>query len=321
MRILVIPTLLLCGVSDLSAQQPDPGPPPGWLIDVGGRRLHLLCGGAGSPTIVLEAGASSFAIDWTLVQQELATSNRVCSYDRAGSGWSDPPARGSSVPVSLDLHNLLRAAGEPAPYVMVGASLGGIYVRHYQADYPEEVVGLVLVDPASEDRLFTMFNGQVVEIASLTAEQVRSTLPTAPVAVPKRRPQQGAPFDRLPEALYQIRLKLDQRLIASVPDTVSPEAIARFREIERANLARLRELRLKTERPLAGLPLVVLTRGTDQGDGLVESHQRLAALSSNSRHVVATGAGHEIHLFAPELVVRAIRDVVQAGRTDGKLPE
>src|SRR3954471_24802761 len=72
-----------------AAQAPDIGPPPGRMVDVGGRRLHLLCSGSGSPTVVLEAGASAFAIDWTLVQNEIAGTNRVCSYDRAGSGWSD----------------------------------------------------------------------------------------------------------------------------------------------------------------------------------------------------------------------------------------
>src|SRR5688572_5833188 len=80
-----------CCATGLAAQQPDLAPAPGKLVDVGGRRLHLLCSGHGAPTVVLEAGASSFAIDWTLVQRELAKTTRVCSYDRAGMGWSDAP--------------------------------------------------------------------------------------------------------------------------------------------------------------------------------------------------------------------------------------
>ena len=132
-----------------AAQAQDIGPAPGRLIDVGGRRLHVHCTGTGSPTVILESGASSFAIDWFFVQPEVAKTNRVCSYDRAMSGWSDPrtdvetPAR-----VVADLHRALTTAGERPPYVMVGASRGGLFVRDFQLEYPQEVVGLVLVDPA-----------------------------------------------------------------------------------------------------------------------------------------------------------------------------
>src|SRR5688500_11261242 len=80
---------LTCLAVALNAQQPDLPSAPGRLIDVGGRRLHMICSGEGSPTVVLEAGASSFAIDWTLVQRDVARTTRVCSYDRAGMGWSD----------------------------------------------------------------------------------------------------------------------------------------------------------------------------------------------------------------------------------------
>src|SRR5207249_11399598 len=134
---------------------------------------------------------------WTLVQAELARTHRVCSYDRAGSGFSDPATGGRGGGVPADLHAALQAAGEKPPYVMVGASLGGIYVRLYQAQYPDEVVGLVLVDPAAEDRLFTMHGGKPALIASLTADQLRSTIPPGPATVPRRPPQTGTPFDRL----------------------------------------------------------------------------------------------------------------------------
>src|SRR6185503_7396802 len=139
------------------------GPPPGRLVDVGGRKLHVNCAGSGSPTVVLEAGASSFALDWSLVQPEIARTQRVCSYDRAGSGWSDPrPDVETPARIAADLHAALAAAGERPPYVLVGHSAGGLYVRLYQLEHPNEVVGLVLVDPATEDRLFTLFQGRAV---------------------------------------------------------------------------------------------------------------------------------------------------------------
>ena len=175
------------------AQPIDIGSPLGRLIDIGGRKLHFHCTGSGSPTVVLEAGASAFALDWALVQPEIARTQRVCSYNRAGSGWSDPrkdvetPAR-----IVADLHAALTAAMEQPPFVLVGASAGGLYVRTYQLDHRGDVAGLVLVDPATEDRLFTVFQQKTVPIASLTAQQLLTTLPKAasrsgPVSSPADR--------------------------------------------------------------------------------------------------------------------------------------
>src|SRR5207245_10646652 len=115
---------------------------------------------------------------------------------------------------------------------VVGAWVGGIYVRLYQAQYPDEVVGFVLVDPAHEDRLFLMFQGKPVTIASLTAEQRRSLIPPGPTKVPRRPPQTGAPFDRLPRQLYELRIQLDKQLIASIPESVPYEAVVASAEQE-----------------------------------------------------------------------------------------
>jgi pimeloyl-ACP methyl ester carboxylesterase len=298
----------------------DPLVAPGRLVDIGGRKIHMICTGSGSPTVVLEAGASAFAIDWALVQAQLARTNRVCSYDRAGSGFSDPAARGPGGGVTADLHAALQAAGEKPPYVLVGASLGGINVRLYQAQYPDEVAGLVFVDPAHEDGLFTIFEGKGVPIASLTAEQRRSTIPRGPVMVPRRRPQTGAPFDRLPRALYELRVELDKRLINSVPESVTYETVVASAERERAQLAKLKEMSAAKPRPLGERPVVVLTRGVDSRPGLRDVHAALARLSTNSRHTVVAGSGHEIHLFQPDAVVQAIRDVVEALRSQKQLP-
>src|SRR5436190_24337694 len=98
-------------------------PPPGRLVDIGGRKLHLNCSGRGAPTVILVAGGAAFAIDWALVQPKVAGITRVCSYDRAGLGWSDPGPAEETVNETIDdLHRLLRAAGEQPPYVLVGAS-------------------------------------------------------------------------------------------------------------------------------------------------------------------------------------------------------
>jgi len=309
---------LLCAIPLLAAPlaaQGDIGPLPGRLVDVGGYRLHLYCTGAGAPTVVLASGASAFAIDWALVQPEVARTNRVCSYDRAGMGWSDSTGLVPTAERSVtELHTLLRAAGEKAPYVLVGASLAGLHVRLYQLRYPAEVAGLILVDPAHEDRLFTMFRGEAVAIASLSAADLLSTLPSRPVSVPRRKPQRGTPFDELPPDLYRIRIALDERLIASVPAVVGPEIVHESAEGERAALAALREASAAKAHPLGSLPVIVLTRGVDADQGVRDVHARAAALSTNSRHTVVDGAGHEVHLFEPAVVIAAIGDVVEAVR-------
>jgi pimeloyl-ACP methyl ester carboxylesterase len=295
-------------------------PAPGRLIDIGGRRLHLLCSGEGSPTVILEAGASSFAIDWTLVQRDAARTNRTCSYDRAGMGWSDPATPTTRASSASDLHTLLEKAGEHGPYVLVGASRGGLLVRSYLDAYPDDVAGFVFVDPSTEDRLFTMIDGQAMAIAEVTAEQLRTTFPRQTIAVPRRRPQTGAPFDRLPTELYRIRVQLDEQLIASTPDSVSAEIVGASQESERAFLAKLLATR-KAPYPLGSRPTVVLTRGDEKSEGRESSHAALAKLSSNSRHSIVAGAGHEIHLFEPSAVITGIADVVRAIREKTTLPQ
>ena len=313
---------LILVAAPMRAQPVDIGPPIGRLVKVNGRNLHFNCTGRGSPTVILEAGASSFALDWALVQPEIARSQRVCSYDRAGSGWSDPrPDVETPARVVDDLQAGLSAAGEKPPFVLVGASMGGIYVRLFQLDHPKDVVGLVFVDPATEERLFTMYQGQAVAIASLTSEQLLTTLPKGgSVRVPRRSPQSGSPFDRLPPELYQLRLKLDQRLIDSTPSPITAEFFRESSEGQRAALARLRNGRTIPHNPMRDLPVVVLTRGQDVGEGLVQTHANLAELSGNARHETVQNAGHEIHLFAPSVVAQSIRDVCVAVREGGNLP-
>lgn len=126
-------------------------PPIGQLVDIGGYRLHLNCQGSGGPTIVLEAGGGETQLDWALVQPELAKQARVCAYDRAGLGWSETSPRPRTATVMADeLHMLLDRAGIAGPYVLVGHSLGGLVARQFAVAHPHDVVGMVLVDSATE---------------------------------------------------------------------------------------------------------------------------------------------------------------------------
>ncbi|HEY9014914.1 MAG TPA: alpha/beta hydrolase, partial [Gemmatimonadales bacterium] len=115
-------------------------PAPGQLVDVGGYRLHIQCVGTGSPTVVLDAGLSGSSLDWSLVQPELGRTTRVCAYDRAGMGWSDPGAQPRTPrQIADELHTLLTNAGIAGPYVLVGHSLAGKNVRLFALAHPEEV--------------------------------------------------------------------------------------------------------------------------------------------------------------------------------------
>ena len=122
--------------------------------------------------------------------------------------------------------------------------------------YPADVAGLVFVDPSTEDGLFAMYQGKGVAIASLTAEQLLTTMPTAAVPVPRRSAQTGTPFDRLPRELYEIRVKLEQRLIDSVPPMVQADVVRESAEGQRAALARLQQSRTQAEAPINAVPVV-----------------------------------------------------------------
>ena len=145
--------LVLALTAGGSAQQSKPaGPPPGRLLNVGGRSLHLRCVGpaTGRPTVILEAGAGDYSDRWIGVQDLLAPRVRSCAYDRAGFGWSDGTEQSMSQD-NADLRALLTAANVAGPYVLVGHSMGALLVRRYANQYPDGVVGMVLVGPTHEN--------------------------------------------------------------------------------------------------------------------------------------------------------------------------
>jgi hypothetical protein len=127
---------------------------PGHLFDVGGFRMHIFCAGRQSPTVILDSGLGDSYIAWQNVQLEIAKFVEVCSYDRAGMGYSDPSSRPRTSRVfAEELHDLLLAAGLPPPYILVGHSMAGFNVRLYAAQYRHEVAGMVLVVASHPNQL------------------------------------------------------------------------------------------------------------------------------------------------------------------------
>jgi pimeloyl-ACP methyl ester carboxylesterase len=284
---------------------PLPPPPPGRLIDIGGRKLHLYCTGKGSPTAILETGAGSFSTDWALVQPEVAQRTRVCSYDRAGNGWSDPgPEWDSVTQVANDLETALSKAGEHPPYVLVGQSMGGLFVRWYQHEHPDQVVGMVLVETYQTT---APVNGKQVPLYTLTKDQLQANLP--PPSSLKKPPlpkEVRPPFDKLPPSLQQTHLWLERHFFETLDFNKGPQMM----ESWRSAFSVLHQASLK-QGSLDALPLVILTR-EDVNDDERQQQKDLSHLSSRCRWEIAVRSGHFVQLERPDLVIAAINEVMRS---------
>jgi pimeloyl-ACP methyl ester carboxylesterase len=312
---LLLALAILTVISLAARAQTTDYPAPGRLIDIGGRTLHLHCTGSGSPTVLLEGGGGAFAIDWALVQPRVAESTRVCSYDRAGLGWSD---RGPTYEVVeqlvSDLHNLLQAAGEKGPYVLVGASIGGTYIRAYQRTYPGDVGALVFTNSAGRVGLVLKGGGDL--LWKLSEDDIRTAYPLPASARLPRPTRTDQPFDRLPAEFQPVHLWLQVRLWESLdPTTMSSASTLSWRreflrEFEETDGGR---------QPLGSLPVVVVASGPVASEkdraSRDTANAQLDFLSSNTLHIEATGSGHEIHLFQPARVVEGIARAISAVRT------
>jgi pimeloyl-ACP methyl ester carboxylesterase len=296
---------------------PESYPPPSRLIDIGRRKLHLYCTGKGTPTVILMAGGGAFSIDWALVQPKVAESTRVCSYDRAGLGWSGPGPEEDIVEETVsDLHALLQESGEHGPYVLVGASIAGIYIQAYQRAFPADVAGLVFTN--SSNRIGFEVRGRVGRIWELTESEIRSGYPLPPSDTKGPAPtREDDPFDKLPPDLQKVRLWLDLRLWEeSDPSKAVPEPLLSWR---REFLTEFDATDAGKKPPLGAIPVVVIASDAAAPESARRSRDeagpRLDYLSSNTVHITAAGSGHEIHLYQPDRVIQGLLQAVSAVRT------
>ncbi len=262
-------------------------PAPGQLVDVGGHRLHLSCTGSGSPTVVLEPGAGMTSSDLGSITPAVAGETRVCVYDRAGRGWSEPadtPQDGAQI--ATDLHTLLHRGQVPGPYVLAGHSFGGLYALSFAARYPEEVAGMVLVDstapaPAGERREAPPGEGGTSDLTGRAAALVSASARLG--------------LGGLVGTASHVRSTLDEYAQASS----SMQDAASLRDF-------------------ADKPLVVLTAGTGLDAAWSADQDALAALSTTSVHRVVEDASHAGLITDEEgaaATTRAILDVVTSVRT------
>ena len=296
-------------------------PPPGKLVDIGGLRLHINCTGAGSPTVIMEAGPNDSSVIWQLVQPEISRFTRVCSYDRAGFGWSDAPNEArTSVNIANELERLLSRAAVPGPYVLVGHDFGTLDLRVFAARHRQQVAGMVFVDSVHPDiHHRPPFN---VASESTVANAIYHVIPwTVPLGVPRilgwcrnnfTFPNQPKEWARLvPEASAQYcRLQSWRTEQAQVTDEVGSSLAA-------------------MAGPFGDMPLVVLSHDPQVNDfggffspadlikaerAWMEMQDELRGLSSRTQRIVAKGSIHWVQIYRPDLVVATVHEIVNDAR-------
>ena len=304
-RWVVYPTLAILAAASVTggyqtvraAAEAAADPIPGRLVDVGGHRLHLHCTGTGSPTVVLEPGAGLASSDLDLIAPVVARDTRVCVYDRAGRGWSEPADPVADHPqdatqIATDLHTLLHSGHVPGPYVLAGHSFGGLYTLTYAAQYPDEVAGMVLID---------------------------STSPASD-PVPSRPPAQGA--SNLPgrvSALVSASARLGVGRLVGTPTADYMRSTIDEYVQGNASMSEAAALRDFTDKPL-----IVLEAGNGHDADWSAAQDAMATLSTNSLHRVVDGVDHGGLLGdvnGATATAAAILDVVTSARAGQPLAE
>lgn len=294
--------------------------PPGRMISVDDGRMHLHCIGHGRPTVLLEAGATGFAQTWAWIQPELANPGRVCTYDRAGLGWSEPLQGGSDgLSAAQRLGALLDAAGETGPYLVVGHSLGGPLVRLFAAQRPDEVVGMVLVDPSHPDQLDHFPADAREQQASFTGLLGLASM-ASHVGLTRVTNVLGRNAQGLPDVDYRAA-----RMFASSPlhlETSRKELLT-----WEQTMSQVRASAIAT-----AVPLVVISAGRTMAgmpDGFLPVvhalHRDIAARTAEARHVIIDGADHFSLLMNPSHAAQVASEIAslreRLGREAGSEPK
>jgi pimeloyl-ACP methyl ester carboxylesterase len=295
-------------------------PPPGELVDIGGLRLHINCTGSGSPAVILEAGPNDSSVIWQLVQPEISRFTRVCSYDRAGFGWSDAPNEPrSSLNIANELARLLTRAAVPGPYVLVGHDFGTLDLRVFAARHRQEVAGMVFVDSVHPDiHHRPPFN--VVAQSSLRSFYYHLLPWTVPLGLPRILGwcRNNFTFPNQPKQWDQF-----------VPEAAGQYCRLQSWRAEEAQVTDENGSFYANTGPLGDMPLIVLSHDPQVNDfggffspadlvkaerAWMEMQDELRGLSSRSQRIVAKGSPHWVQIYRPELVAVQVQEIVNNAR-------
>jgi pimeloyl-ACP methyl ester carboxylesterase len=289
-------------------------PAQGRLLDVGGRRMQIDCRGSGTPIVVFEAGLDTMgALSWSAVHDAIATTTRACAYSRAGVMWSE--ARGSKFEpdeVARDLHALLAAAGEHAPYVMVGHSLGGPYIMNFTRLYPQDVVGLVFVDASHPDQVDRLNQaiGKKMERGEMMMKAANALTWTGIprlLASSSRNPAVPEKAELASNAYqsYSMSEALDE--MESLNATLT--AAGQLRQLGDRPI-----VVLTARKPLPSGVLKIVGMTEEQGKRMQAEwtvlHDEEASWSHRSRHELVPDAPHYIQFDRPDVVISAVKEIV-----------
>jgi pimeloyl-ACP methyl ester carboxylesterase len=327
LALFVVATLAAGVIYEQIGRRRDRGrfPQIGRSVDIGGRTLNIFCSGTGAPAVIFESGGPGPGLEWQTFQPEVAKFTQACWYDRAGEGWSDlGPYPRTSLAIARDLHELLKRAGVPAPYVLAGASFGGLNARVYGGLYPNEVAGMVLIDSAHEDELYrapkfylgrTMprFLWHPFQIAS-EAAAFFGLLRLTQSSRAQSKDVSRMTNDEIIEALRQRPKSVVGNLSSGI---VLPESFAEGSSVTR----------------IGSFPLIVLTASQplDFGDAeldreaaayqqvwIHEIQPKLVGLSTHGWQIIVPNANHGT--IPQEVIVSAIREVVTQVSNQGSTP-
>ncbi len=294
---------------------------PGRLYDVGGYSMHLYCTGSGSPTVLLSSGLGDDFTEWAKVQPVLSKLTRVCSYDRAGFGWSEPrPGIQDAKAIASHLHQLVQVAGIQRPFVLVGHSISGLYLRYYAAHYSGDLAGLVFIDGA------TPLQDSRIPKALLKIQQGQ---------------RREMPWQKLIMTLGWYRLLGDCTSIPSGFDAYSawikadscvPSQIDAIEQELDAEQASGQET--IHAGPFGNLPILILSRdpsvlasdwpaSVSKGNAVVwnQMQEEAKGLSSDSMRIIAKGSHHYIMDDRPNLVDRQIASFIVMVRNHGSFAD
>lgn len=291
-------------------------PPPGSFFNVGGSRMHLDCTGTGAPTIILEAGLGDDFLQWRRVQPALSQLTRVCSYDRAGYGWSDPrEGARDSIHIADELHSLLQEAGISGPIVLMGHSAGGLHIRQYATKYPADVVGLVFVD-ASTPAQVDVLPAELVAPDDLRWPKIQTVL-----GIERLRGRCGqhdwtgmgtVPSDS-PEFAAQLKADDCSLAVLNTTDREFHDFHSDCREVSNTG-------------PFGDLPILIFSEDPQYRPSFWEParlfpvfsktwnslQDGLKGLSTRSRRIIARRSSHYVQIDRPELVIAEVGHMIRS---------